>query len=210
MFGITGYGAFIASSIALHMVPGVDTIYILSRSMAGGIRHGVVSALGISTGVLLHTLLAAFGLSVILERSAAAFGLMKLAGSAYLMFLGLQALLQKQDGWQAGTEAKTYDLRRVYRQGVLTNALNPKVALFFLALLPQFVSPDNGYGALPFLLLGLTFFTTSTVWCLMIAAASGFFSNFLRRNERIRRLIGKLSGCVYIVLGLNVLRASQK
>lgn len=210
MFGITGYGAFIASSIALHMVPGVDTIYILSRSMVGGIRHGTVSALGISTGVLLHTLLAAFGLSAIFERSVAAFVLMKLVGSTYLMLLGGKTLLQKQNEQKTERTMEENGLWCVYRQGVLTNALNPKIALFFLALLPQFVSTDNCYGALPFLLLGLTFFTTSTIWCLMIAAASGFFSNVLRRNERVCRLIEKLSGCVYIALGLSILRASPK
>lgn len=208
MFGIVGYEHFILSAILLNLVPGSDTIYILSRAAVGGRRCGAVSALGISTGILIHTVLAALGLSVILAQSALAFNLVKAAGALYLIVLGVRTILSRQtllDGTREGEGGQS--LAAVWRQGVLTNALNPKVALFFLALLPQFVTPGHGFGPVPFLLLGLTFCATSTVWSLILAFLASFFSRLLHRSPAVSALANKAAGCVYILLGLNVLRA---
>lgn len=208
MFGIVGYEHFILSAILLNLVPGSDTIYILSRAAVGGRRCGVVSALGISTGILIHTVLAALGLSVILAQSALAFNLVKGAGALYLIVLGVRTILSRQallSGPQEGEGGQS--LVAVWRQGVLTNALNPKVALFFLALLPQFVTPGHGFGPLPFFLLGLTFCATSTVWSLILAFLASFFSRLLHSNPAVSNLANKAAGCIYILLGLNVLRA---
>ncbi len=205
MFGIVGYWSFVLSSVLLNLTPGSDTIYVLSRSVVGGRRKGIASALGICSGILIHTLLAAFGLSVILKTSVVAFNSMKILGAAYLIFMGLKTLISKSSVFGANGEISPESTLKIYFQGVLTNALNPKVALFFLALLPQFVSPANTYGFLPFVILGLTFFTTSTIWCLTLAFVSSFVSGLLNKNQRISLFANKATGVVYIFLGLNLL-----
>ena len=205
MLGIVGYGSFVGSSVLLNLTPGSDTIYILSRSATGGRRKGIASALGISTGILLHTLLAAFGLSAILATSVVAFNVMKILGAAYLAFMGVKSVFSKASILQVNSQNSGESTRKTYIQGILTNALNPKVALFFLALLPQFVSPDNTFGFLPFVILGLTFFTTSTVWCLVLAFVSSPISRLLNKSEKTGKLANKTAGIIYVLLGLNVL-----
>lgn len=206
MFGITGYKLFLISSVLMNMTPGSDTIYVLTKSGVGGRKCGIASALGISTGILVHTLLAALGLSVILAKSAAAFNIMKLAGAVYLTVMGIRTIISKKPFMEKGSKEEM-PVSRVYAQGVLTNVLNPKAALFFLALLPQFVSADNGFGPVPFVILGLTFFATSTLWSLFLAYISSFVSRILNSSERVGRAAAKLSGVIYIMLGLNILRA---
>ena len=205
--GIINYGQFVLSAILLNLVPGSDTVYILTRAVVGGRKKGIISALGISTGILIHTLLAALGLSVILRESALAFNIMKYAGAGYLVFLGIKAIVSKKPLFDSSPESLDESPLKVYRQGVLTNALNPKVALFFLALLPQFVSQSAGSSPLPFLVLGLTFFTTSTIWSVALSFASSFANTLLRKSKGLQNAAGKAAGIVYILLGLNVLRS---
>ncbi|MCC8022360.1 MAG: LysE family translocator [Clostridiales bacterium] len=204
--GIINFGAFLTASILLNMTPGADTIYILTKSASGGRRQGIASALGITSGILIHTVLAALGLSAVLAASAAAFSAMKLLGAAYLFAMGVRMFLKK-DALVAETKQKEESLPAVYRQGVLTNALNPKVALFFLALLPQYVEADAAHSPLPFLLLGLAFVCTSTLWCLLVAFGASYLSALIDRNRRTSKLVNKLTGCIYIGLGANILRA---
>lgn len=206
MFGIENYLGFLAAAIALNMTPGSDTVYILTRSVTEGRKSGVASVFGISTGVLIHTLLVSVGLSALLVQSVVAFNVLKIAGAAYLVCLGVRSMLSKGSLLDVdGSSEKMGSLRAVYRQGVLTNALNPKVALFFLALLPQFVASGNDFGALPFLLLGLTFCGTSTIWTLFLVAVSSAASAMLRTNEVFKKWSSKVTGAIYIVLGLGVL-----
>ena len=205
MYGIINYFGFVASSVMQNITPGSDTIYILSRSAVGGKKEGIVSALGICTGILIHTILAAFGLSAILAGSKTAFNIMKLLGAAYLAAMGIVTLFSKK-AIISSSDTEKKPLMKIFRQGVLTNALNPKVALFFLALLPQFVSPDNTYGPIPFLILGLTFFSTSSVWCTIVAFVASFVSRLLNKNQKISVVATKITGIIYILLGLNVLR----
>lgn len=205
--GIVNYGQFVVSAILLNLVPGSDTVYVLTRAIVGGRKKGVISALGISTGILVHTLLAALGLSVILRESALAFNIMKIAGAGYLVFLGIKAVVSKKPLFDSDPESLDESPLKVYRQGVLTNVLNPKAALFFLALMPQFVSQSAGSSPLPFLALGLTFFTTSTIWSVVLAFAASFANALLRKNERVQNGAGKATGIIYILLGLNVLRS---
>lgn len=207
MPGIVNYGGFVLAALLLNITPGADTIYILSRAASGGRRCGVVSALGISTGILGHTVLAALGLSAILAVSARAFMAVKLLGAGYLVFLGVKTLLRKDAALAAGNGEKPGNLWAVYRQGVLTNLLNPKAAVFFLAFLPGYVDANAGYGPLPFLLLGLTFMGTSTLWSLVVAWFGSLLAGLLHRSERVGRITNKVVGCVYIALGLNLLRA---
>ena len=152
MLGTHDLPAFMLASFLLWITPGPDTMYILAHSIAQGMRAGVVSALGIGCGILVHTGMAAFGSPHCSATSAAAFQMVKMVGAGYLIYLGIQAL--RRPGKLTTPEIVAADTRRIFRQGVLTNALNPKVAIFFLAFLPQFVNPSAGLGPLPFLLLG--------------------------------------------------------
>jgi threonine/homoserine/homoserine lactone efflux protein len=161
MLGIHGYWLFVVSGILLNLTPGQDTMFILGRSVTGGVRAGVAAALGICIGSIGHTLLAALGLSAILATSALAFTVVKLAGAAYLIYLGLRLLLTRTaQGAELPATAVAGVPRTAFLQGILTNLLNPKVALFFLALLPQFIDPASEHKTLAFLALGATFITT--------------------------------------------------
>lgn len=205
MFGIINYWMFLTSSVLLNITPGTDIIYVISRATVGGRKVGIVSAFGICTGILIHTILASLGLSLILKSSAVAFNIMRGLGTAYLVYMGIKALA-KEDSILTANEAKDEKLSAVFRQGVLTNALNPKVALFFLALLPQFVATNNPYGPVPFLLLGLTFFTTSIIWCIFLAYVASFASRLLNKSEKVSKIANKVTGIIYIILGFNILR----
>ncbi len=166
MFGIEHYPLFVVSCVLLNITPGQDTLYILGRSLVQGREAGVVSALGIGTGTVLHTLMVALGLSAVLTASALVFGAVKILGAGYLIWIGIGLL--RTPGTEAGMRpdvARVAGKAGLYRQGVLTNLLNPKVALFYLSFLPQFVSPDVDSAFVPLTLLGLTFFTTGTLWC---------------------------------------------
>ena len=208
MLGIVNYGAFVASTVALCLTPGIDTVYILTRSLAGGRREGVASALGINTGLLVHTVLVATGLSLLLSACAPAFFAVKLCGAAYLVVMGIKSIVAAARGeagvLTVGEGVQASDPRKTYLQGVATNVLNPKIVLFFLALLPQFVSPANAFGPVPFLVLGLTYVVFSTVWTLVLVMASAPLSGWLSSNESAGRVTGVVSGLVYMALGAMV------
>ena len=184
-------------------------MYILARSISQGRQAGLISALGISSGTLIHTIFAAFGLSAILATSAWAFTAIKIAGAAYLIYLGLQVWLKKSQPFST-PEINSMSRRQIYRQGVMTNVLNPKVALFFLAFLPQFVDPTAGFGALPFLWLGFLFVTGGTIWCLLLARFAAMATSMARGNEKILGWLERITGCLYIGLGLNLLRSRSQ
>lgn len=208
MFGITHYETFILAGIILNITPGSDTIYILSRSISQGRKAGFFSVLGISSGIAVHTLLAALGLSAILAQSAMAFTLVKLAGAIYLGYLGIMTLRAKNSPLLVTATTATAG-KDIYLQGLFTNVLNPKVALFFLSLLPQFVDHQNSYGILPFLLLGLTFIVTGTLWCLGLVYFSSAITRFLRQNHQASAIMDKVCGAIYLVLGIKLLSVEQ-
>lgn len=203
MLGIHDLPAFLVAGIALNLLPGPDTFYILGRSLTQGRTAGIVSTLGIATGALCHTLAAAFGLSALLASSTTAFLLVKYLGAAYLIYLGGQMLLARAPG-APSERMPSAALWATYRQGVLTNLANPKVALFFLAFLPQFIVPGNPYGPWPFLALGILFVCTGTCWCLLIASCAAPLSNRLRQGASGQRLLRRLTGALFVGLGLKL------
>jgi threonine/homoserine/homoserine lactone efflux protein len=206
VFGIENYLGFILAGIILNLTPGADTMYILTRSIAQGRRAGFVSVYGIGTGILVHTILASFGLSIILAKSATAFMIVKYLGVGYLVFLGIMMIISKNNSFDSKVQKmEQLDLRKIYRQGVVTNVLNPKVALFFLAFMPQFINPHFVQGPLPFIILGITFLTTGSIWCMFLAYASSFITGALRENDRIGMIMQKISGLIFIALGLKLL-----
>jgi RhtB (resistance to homoserine/threonine) family protein len=204
MFGIENYWLFVLSGVILNITPGADTMYIVARSVAQGKNAGIVSVLGISTGGLIHTLLAALGLSVILASSQTAFTVVKYAGAAYLIYLGISIFLKRKAAAASQEQYQNINLPVIYFQGLLTNLLNPKVALFFLSFLPQFINPLEAHGPAAFLILGGTFFTTGTIWCLILALAASYFTVTLRKNSKISEVLKWISGIIFISLGLNL------
>ena len=165
MLGIENYVGFIIAALVLNITPGSDTIYILSRTLAQGKRAGVASVLGISSGVLVWGLLVSFGLATILKSMPSLMLLVKLLGAAYIVWIAIQMWRNSDlDAAALQTGNKHISIRRVYQQGIITNLLNPKVGLFFLAFLPQFVSVGT-QSPLPFLLLTATFIVTGTLRC---------------------------------------------
>ncbi|MEZ4810862.1 MAG: LysE family translocator [Allomuricauda sp.] len=205
MFGIVNFETFLIAGLILNLTPGTDTMYILGRSLGQGKKAGVLSALGICTGSIFHIIFATMGLSIILAKSATAFEIVKYLGAAYLIFIGLKAILKKSNGdFELNTKHKTADYRKIYVSGILTNVLNPKVALFFLAFLPQFIDPNYAQSPIPFLILGTTFLTTGTIWCLILASFSSKLSDRIRKNYKAKKWLDKITGGIFIALGIKL------
>lgn len=205
MFGTINFGAFLIAGILLNITPGTDTMYILSRSISGGKKAGYMSALGIASGSLMHTLFAALGLSVLLVESQIAFDIVKYLGAAYLIYLGIKTLLSKQnDNFRINEGLKIQNLTKVYFSGVLTNILNPKVALFYLAFLPQFIDPTYSTPFASFITLGLAFTTTGTIWCIILASSAAKLTDKIKANYQVKNWLDKLTGLVFISLGIKL------
>ena len=200
MPGIHHLGLFIVSGLLLNLTPGQDTLYIVGRTMSQGRRAGLLSVLGISSGSVVHTLAAAFGLSAILATSAMAFSAVKLAGAAYLVYLGVRMLLDRSSPTEAREFARERDWT-IYRAGLLTNVLNPKVALFFMAFLPQFVDPAADSRILSFLFLGGVFIFNGTLWCLALVWGASAMSRRLRSNRSTGILLKRAAGAMFVGLG---------
>jgi threonine/homoserine/homoserine lactone efflux protein len=206
MLGIHDLWLFIISGLLLNVIPGPDTAYIIGRSVQLGWRGGVAAALGIGAGCLVHVFSAAIGLSALLAASSAAFTLVKWAGAGYLCFIGVKMLLSRQQAPpdNSATAAGAITLRQVFLQGALTNVLNPKVALFFLAFLPQFVGADSSHKAAAFLLLGLIFVCNGTLWCLGVAAFAAKAAGRIRQSGRALLWINRTLGGLLVYLGVRV------
>ena len=204
MCGIQNFELFFLSAIFLSITPGPDTIYILGRAISQEANSGTASVLGISTGVLIHTIAAAIGLSTILATSALAFKIIKLVGAAYLIYLGITLILtSKNTDLLSKNKAAANGFWKIYRQGVITNVLNPKVALFFLSFLPQFIDPNQG-NVTSFLLLGLIYVFICTVWYLIFAGFSSAIAMVFKKNPVWIRTINKISGSIFVGLGLHL------
>jgi threonine/homoserine/homoserine lactone efflux protein len=204
MLGIHELWLFVLSGLLLNITPGPDTVYIVGRSMQMGWRGGAAAALGISIGCLFHVTGAAIGLSALLMASSTAFSILKLVGAAYLLFTGVQMLWTRPAIAKPMASDDRTSLRRVFLQGVMTNVLNPKVALFFLAFLPQFVAADSPHKPLAFLTLGLIFICNGTLWCLFLAAFAAKAAHRLRQCEGVIAWINRALGGLFIYLGFRV------
>jgi threonine/homoserine/homoserine lactone efflux protein len=212
MLGIHDFWLFIVSGLLLNIAPGPDTAYIVGRSVQLGWRGGVAAALGIGTGCLSHVFAATIGLSALLLASATAFTAIKWLGAAYLCYIGLTMLFsraQKADE-SARQENGSVSLRKVFWQGGLTNMLNPKVALFFLAFLPQFVDVDAPHKALAFLALGLIFIFNGTLWCLGVAVVTARAASRVRNSGGALALINRGIGGLFVYFGIRIAFAQAK
>jgi len=193
---------FALAALALIAVPGPNLIYIAARSISDGRRAGLVSVLGVETGTLVHVAAAAAGLSALLASSAVAFASVKYAGAAYLVYLGIRTLLAADDdGLSPADGPAGVSLGRTYRQAVVVQLLNPKVALFFLAFLPQFVDPARGSAAAQVLVLGAVVATLGVCVSSLYALAAGAAGGRLRARAGFARKQRYVTGAVYLGLG---------
>jgi threonine/homoserine/homoserine lactone efflux protein len=205
MDGIHNFGTFLISCVLLNITPGSDTVLILSKSIAQGKKAGVITAFGIGVGTIGHTLLAAVGLSLLISGSVVLFNIVKYAGAAYIIYLGLRMFFARSAvELENGAVIPGKQRGDFFRDGFLTNLLNPKVALFFIAFLPQFIDPAHRSGVLPFIVLGLTFTTTGTIYCVLLALFAAEIFSRLREKPQFSLMLNKICGSVLVFLGLYV------
>jgi len=196
---------FLGAAVVLAITPGPGIFYVLARSLRGGRKEGVLSAAGTFLGGLVHVAAAAFGLSAILAASALAFEIVRYAGAAYLIYLGFRMIRSRNEGM--GDEVEASGSRNTFVQGVMTEVLNPKTALFFLSFIPQFVSVQQGHVAAQFLMLGAISVTLNTCADLVVACFAGPLGSKMRRNAKFRSGQRTASGAAMIGLGVYVAAA---
>ena len=207
MFGTHDLLLFVISGLLLNVTPVPDTLYIVGRSSTQGLRAGATAALGIGAGTLVHISAAALGLSALLAASSSAFAVVKLAGAAYLVYVGVSLMRSSRGGPSKSPATPGFTpvpLRTVFVQGFLTNVLNPKVALFFLAFLPQFVAPDAPDKPLAFLFLGVIFDLNGTLWNLFVAWSTARISGGFRQNHTIAKWFSRGVGGLFVYLGIRL------
>jgi threonine/homoserine/homoserine lactone efflux protein len=198
----TTFLLFAAAALALVAIPGPNLVYIATRSVSQGPSAGFASALGVEVGTLVHVGAATVGLSALIVSSATAFSALKYLGAAYLLYLGVRTLISRHDAAADGSpDRAAASLRRVFGQGVLVNVLNPKVALFFLAFLPQFVDPARGGATMQTLVLGAAFFAIALSMDLLYVLAAGALGRRMRRHAGGARLQRHVTAGIYLALG---------
>lgn len=204
-----GLGYFVIASLALIATPGQDMIYVITRSLAQGRFAGVCSAVGVCLGILVHTALAAFGLGAILQASEGVFFALKLVGAAYLVYLGIRLLLARGGPGFAATVSAPLSPLALVRQGMLSNVTNPKMVLFFLAFLPQFVDPSSAHATRDLVFLGVLYAVLALPVKSGVALAAGSLSERMRRRPSTLAWVNRFSGAVLVGLGLR-LAASER
>ncbi|KUZ79008.1 lysine transporter LysE [Burkholderia ubonensis] len=203
MFDLTTLTTFIAVVLGLFLIPGPAVLLVLSRTAQGGRKTGVLTGLGVASGDFVHTLFAAVGLSALLMTSALAFNVVKLVGAAYLIYLGVRALLEKPSDPSLPKVPSVTPLN-AYLQAIPAEVLNPKTALFFLAFMPQFVHPERGSTFVQFAVLGLIFVALSSLYTTLIALSVRPLGRLVKRLSWLTRWQGKIVGVIFISLGLKV------
>ncbi len=204
MISLHSYLLFVLAAVMLVLAPGPDMLYMLGRCVAQGRRAGILSAIGFNLGGLAHITAAVLGLSAILATSATAFTVVKWIGAAYLVYLGIGMLWRRQGLLAIDAQTPGLRGRTILWQAFLSDVLNPKVALFFLALLPQFVDRDAPHPALQILLLGVTVSAIALPTNVLIVCCADRIAGGLRRNASISRWLGKGLGVLFITLGLRI------
>lgn len=204
--GIENFITFLLTAFVFVITPGIDTVFVLNKSIGQGRKSGMYAALGINSGVLTHTLFAALGLSVLLSQSEIAFSIIKYMGFFYLIYLGVLKLKNTKE-----VLCLTEDnngLKKVnndFWSGFFTNTLNPKVALFVIAFFPQFINPAQMNNPMPFIVLGITFALIGTVWYLGLSFFAGTFSDKIKNNPSFSIWLNRLSGLAFILMGIKII-----
>lgn len=203
MFEPARFALFVGACWALILAPGPDMLYVITRGMAHGRRAGILSALGVICGTLVHTTAAAFGLTLIFQTSAAAFMVVKYAGAVYLVYLGLKSWRDKSS-FSVQPQLLATNSRTLFGQGVLSNVLNPKVAIFFLAFLPQFVDKASGHVTQQMVALGLTFAFFGLCFLLVVGYSAGAIGTWLTHRPRFTTILQRLASGILVALGLRL------
>jgi threonine/homoserine/homoserine lactone efflux protein len=210
MLGIHDLPLFVVTGLLLNLLPGPDSLLIMTRSATQGWRAGSAAALGIGAGTFVHILAAAFGLSAVLAASSAAFTAVKLVGAAYILYMALGLLKsKKRDGNAAPLALPRLPYRKIFAQGFLTNVLNPKVALFFLALVPQFINADAPNKALAFIVLGCIFNVNGMLWCNALSLFTARVSSRIKLHPAVSLWLGRATGGLFVWLGVRLALSEQ-
>lgn len=212
MFGTHDLWLFVISGLLLNIAPGPDSLLIMTRSATQGWRAGSAAALGIGGGVFVHIGAAALGLSAVLATSATAFTVVKLIGAAYLLYIGTRMLFSRAGAAEKAPDEATatapavtaLPYRRIWLQGFLTNVLNPKVAIFFLAFVPQFIAADAAHKALSFVFLGCVFNFNGMLWCHFLAVMTASAGARIKASARLKRWLNRLIGGLFVSLGIKL------
>ncbi|MDO9302576.1 MAG: LysE family translocator [Anaerolineales bacterium] len=204
----TKFALFIGISWALIIAPGPDMLYVITRGMAHGRRAGIVSAIGVICGILVHTAAAALGITLILQTSAFAFLIVKYLGTIYLIYLGIKTW-QDKSTFNLHTPIVSASSRALFWQGVLSNVLNPKIAVFFLAFLPQFVDQGSGQVPLQMVILGLTFACFGLCFLAVVGYSAGAIGGWLTRRPYFAHFLQRLAGGILIGLGVRLAFTKQ-
>jgi threonine/homoserine/homoserine lactone efflux protein len=209
--GIHDLPLFVVSGLLLNVMPGPDSLLIMTRSATQGWRAGSAAALGIGTGTFVHIVAAALGLSAILATSAAAFTAVKLVGAAYILYLAAGMLFSRRGSADDAPLPALAPLPygRIYAQGILTNVLNPKVALFFLAFVPQFIDAHAPHKALAFVVLGAVFNLNGMLWCNGLAIFTAKVSARIKPNPAVTQWLNRATGGLFVWLGVKLALAKQ-
>ena len=211
MFGIHSLALFLVSGLLLNITPGPDILLIMARSAGQGWRAGSAAAFGIFSGIFVHVFAAALGLSALLATSATAFSVVKYLGAAYLIYVGIGLIWRRNKKPKALASAAAtppgaaLSYRRIFVQGLFTNVLNPKVALFFLAFVPQFILPESPNKALAFVVLGGLFSFNNLVWCHIVAVASARASRSVQLGHRASNWLQGAIGALFVGFGLRLI-----
>ena len=209
MFGIHDLPLFIVSGLLLNIMPGPDSLLIMTRSATQGWRAGVAATLGIGAGTMIHVLAAAVGLSAILATSATAFMVVKYVGAAYIIYMAIGLLRSKRRGAAVAVAAPPMPYARIFGQGFLTNVLNPKVAIFFLAFVPQFIDAGAPGKALAFVILGCIFNLNGMLWSISLALFTAQASARIKVNPAVSLWLNRCTGGLFVWLGIKLALSKQ-
>ena len=205
MFRIENFYLFLSVSLLINLSPGPDMLYTAARSLSQGTKAGILSALGIFSGCLIHTTAAVFGLSKIIQESVFLFSIIKYAGAAYLIFLGMRSFFRKTKTQSNIVKLEPISYKKIYFQGMITNVLNPKVAIFFLSFLPQFIDPQSTFLKEQIAFLGLWFDVQGTLILILVALVTGYFQAMLQKNKAFWNWQEKITGLILVALGIKML-----
>lgn len=203
MIDLTTLITYVAIVLGFVFIPGPATLLTVARATSSGTKVGIATGAGIAAGDVIHTFMAVIGISAIIATSAVLFSVIKYIGAAYLVYLGIRAILEKTPANPA-TRSLPSSAGKAFRQAILTEVLNPKTALFFLAFLPQFVRPENGSPMLQLTGLGIIFVLLGLVSTIVFAVGAGGLGRFLRRNPTVLKWQGKVVGSIYCALGVRL------
>jgi threonine/homoserine/homoserine lactone efflux protein len=208
--GISHFGIFVVATFLLNITPGNDFIYVVTQTLRGGAKAGIISSFGISLGLLVHVSASVLGLSILLSRSIFLYDMIKWLGAAYLIYLGIRSILSKSRDLASENRVVKVSTSKMLRQGFLTNVFNPKVALFFLSFLPQFANSSSDSFALQLLLLGAWFIFSGLMVSMAIAIIFARIRNVLTRFALFWYIQNKITGLIFICLGIKIALSNRK